>query len=73
MLMEGLVGLWFTVQADISQLETVAIEEEGQTQTVVENNRIKYELLCSYKRKEVRIFFHLRTRSCQRNMVRLAP
>ena len=44
------MSCWFSSQADISQMKTVATYEEGETQMVVEINIIKGETLRSCNR-----------------------
>ena len=63
---------WFAGQTDISQLETVVSEEKGETQMVVEINRIKDKILCSYNRKAILMVVHLRIILCPVKMVQLA-
>ena len=50
LLMEEVMSCWFSSQADISQMKTVATYEEGETQMVVEINIIKGETLRSCNR-----------------------
>ena len=70
------MGWWFVGQEDISQLETLAIEEEGETQMVVEINRIKGGKLCYYNRtlvEAILMVVNLRIGLWPVNMFQLDP
>ena len=74
LLMEEVMSCWFSSQADISQMKTVATYEEGETQMVVEINIIKGKTLCYYNRTlmvAIRMVFHLSISSCPIKMVQL--
>ena len=74
LLTEEIMSWWFAGQSDISQFKTVATEEEGETQMVVETNIIKIKTLFSYNRtvmEAVLMVVHLSIRLCPENIIQL--